>query len=70
MIAKALITLMSKEQPWTCGREQQEAFETMKQRLGAAPIFLCLDVSKFFRLHMDWSSLDLGAILTQKDDFS
>ena len=27
------------------------------------------DVSKFFQLHTDWSSLGLEVVLTQKDDF-
>ena len=38
LIAKPLTILMSKEQPWTWGREQQHAFETWKKRLGVAPM--------------------------------
>ena len=36
LIAKPFNTLTSKDQPWTWGREQQLAFETLKQKLGAA----------------------------------
>jgi hypothetical protein len=60
---------MSKDQPWTSGHDQQYTFETLKQKLGLAPVFQRPDVSKSFQLHTDWSSLGLGEILTQKDDF-
>ena len=68
LIAKPLTILTSKDQPWTWGREQQQAFETLKQKLGSAPVLRRPDVSKSFQLHTDWSSLGLGAVLTQKDD--
>ena len=69
LIAKPLTILTSKDQPWTWGREQQQAFETLKQKLGTALVLRRPDVSKSFQLHTDWSSLGLGAVLTQKDDF-
>ena len=69
MIAKPLTILTSKDQPWTWGREQQQAFETLKQKLGTALVLRRPDVSKSFQLHTDWSSLGLGAVLTQKNDF-
>jgi hypothetical protein len=69
LIAKPLTILTSKDQPWTWGREQQQAFETLKQKLGSALVLRRLDVSKSFQLHTDWSSLGLGVVLTQKDDF-
>ena len=69
LIAKPLTILTSKDQPWTWGHVQQQAFETLKQKLGTTPVLRCLDVSKSFQLHTDWSSLGLGAVLTQKDDF-
>ena len=68
LIAKPFTILMSKDQQWTWGREQQHAFETLKQRQGAAPMFRRADVSKSFQLHTDWSSLGLATILTQKND--
>ena len=38
LIAKPLTILTSKDQPWTWGREQQQAFETLKQKLGTTPV--------------------------------
>ena len=53
LIAKPLIILTSNDQPWTWGREQQQAFETLKQKLGTAPVLRYPDVSKSFQLHTD-----------------
>jgi hypothetical protein len=69
LIAKALTIHTSKDQPWTWGREQQQAFETLKQKKCATPVLRRPDVSKSFQLHTDWSSLGLGVVLTQEDDF-
>ena len=69
LIAKPLTILTSKNQLWTWGYEQQQAFETLKKRLGVAPVLLRLNVSNFFELRIDSSSLDLGAVFIQMDDF-
>jgi hypothetical protein len=66
-IAKPLTILTGKDQPWIWSREQQHAFDTLKQRLGSAPVLRRPDVSRAFQLHTDWSAVGLGAVLTQKD---
>ena len=53
MIAKPLTILTSKDQPWTWDREQQQAFETLKQKMRMAHVLRRLDVSKSFELHTD-----------------
>ena len=68
LIAKPLTILTCKE-PWTWGRKKQQAFETLKHKLGAALVLRRPNVSKSFQLYTDWSSLGLGAVLTHKDDF-
>ena len=70
LIAKSLTILPSMDQPWTWGREHQHVFEILKQKLGAAPVLRRPDVFKTFQVHTNWSSLGLGAVLTQKDDSS
>ena len=44
LIAKPLTILTNNHQPWTWGREQQHAFETLKHKLGTA---LVLNVQMF-----------------------
>ena len=53
LIAKPPTILMSKDQPWTWGCEQQHAFETLKQKLGTALVLRRPNVSKSFQLHTD-----------------
>lgn len=48
LIAKLPTIRTSKDQPWTWDRVQQQKFETLKQRLGAAPVLRRADVSKSF----------------------
>ena len=53
LIAKPLTILTSKDQIWTWDYEKQQAFETLKQKLGAASVLRRLDVSKSFMLYTD-----------------
>ena len=39
LIAKPLTILTSKDQPWIWARKHQQAFGTLKQKLGAALVF-------------------------------
>ena len=68
LIAKPLTILTGKDQSWTWGREQQQAFATLKLKLGSAPRLWRPDATRPFQLHTDWSAVGLGAVLTQKDD--
>ena len=55
LIAKPLTILKEKDQPWTWGLEKQQAFDTLKQKLGSALVLGRLDSSRPFLLHIDWS---------------
>ena len=57
LIAKPLTILTGKDQPWIWSWEQQQAFDTLKQRLGSAPMLRRPDVSRAFQLHTDWSAV-------------
>ena len=51
LIAKPLTIFTSNDQPWTWGREEQQAFETLKQKMGTSLAFRYSDVSKSCQLH-------------------
>jgi hypothetical protein len=46
----------------------QRAFDTIKEKLTQTPILRRPDYSRPFELHTDWSGVELGAILVQRDD--
>jgi hypothetical protein len=48
---------------WT--KECQQSFDTLKQKMVTTPILVFLDWSKEFHMHVDASSIKLGAILAQ-----
>ena len=51
---------------WT--KECQQSFELLKRKLVEAPILRFPDWSKKFHVHIDASTLAVGAILTQPAD--
>ncbi|CAG8750807.1 16653_t:CDS:1, partial [Gigaspora rosea] len=57
-----------KREPYKWTGEQQHAFEILKRHLIMTPILRYSDFNKMFILHMDASSMDLGAVLVQKDE--
>src|SRR6185369_10926866 len=72
-IAKPLNELLKKENmtkgnklKWT--ESQQEAFDTLKQKLISAPILTYPDFEKPFVLMTDGSAHGLGAVLAQIDE--
>ena len=51
--------------PWEWGDAQQNAFDTVKQKLTSPPILAYANYSLPYELHVDASSLGLGAVLYQ-----
>ena len=60
--------LLSKEQPWVWGEEQQKAFEESKQRLAERPLLRHPDFARPLTIHTDASHDAIGGVLVQKDD--
>jgi hypothetical protein len=67
-IAKPLTMLTRSDQPWIWGDEQEAAFGQLKDRLASAPILRRPIARRMYQLHTDWSTLGIGAVLTQMDD--
>ena len=58
-----------KEQtPWIWGPEQQQAFDTIIEKLTSPPVLAYTDYSKPFLLNIDASGDGLGAVLYQEHD--
>ena len=64
-IAKPLTKLTEKDQPFTWGSEQENAWLDLKQRLMSAPILAYPDPSTEFILDTDASGYGIGAVLVQ-----
>jgi hypothetical protein len=56
------------DQPWIWGDEQEAAFGQLKDRLASTPILRRPIAGRTYQLHTDWSTLGIGAVLTQMDD--
>jgi hypothetical protein len=67
-IAKPLTILTRLDQPWIWRAEQEAAFGQLKDRLASAPILRRPIVRRTHQLHTEWSTLGIGAVLTQMDD--
>ncbi|EDW39495.1 GL15971 [Drosophila persimilis] len=65
-VVQPMTNLLKKDQKWEWTDEQQQAFETLKERLTQAPVPACPDFAKRFILQTDASSYGLGAVLTQQ----
>jgi thymidylate kinase/transposase InsO family protein len=68
IIAEPLTRLTGKNQKFQWGPEQQEAFDTLKDKLMAYPLLRRPDYSRPFYVHTDASVKAVGAVLTQRDD--
>ena len=64
-LAKPLTTLTRKDQQFTWGPTQKEAFERLKERLCSAPLLAFPDFKLPFILTTDASKVAVGAILSQ-----
>ena len=64
-IAKPLTSLTRKDQPFTWGPSQHEAFRKLKEKLCTTPVLKFPDFNLPFILTIDASKTALGAILSQ-----
>ncbi|XP_051133099.1 uncharacterized protein LOC127252812 [Andrographis paniculata] len=64
-IATTLTAITEKDDKFEWGSIQQDVFDTMKQNLTQAPIFVLPNFSKSFEVECDASCLGVEAILTQ-----
>jgi transposase InsO family protein len=67
-VCKLLYYLTEKGVPFHWGPEQEEAFNTMKKRLTAAPILAYPNEQDSFVLDTDASNTGIGAVLSQVQD--
>ena len=67
-IAKPLYDLTKKNTKFVWGEKQEEAFETLKQKLCEALILQFPDFNKKFTLTTDASDYAVGAVLSQEKD--
>ncbi|GJS34248.1 putative nucleotidyltransferase, ribonuclease H [Tanacetum coccineum] len=65
-IAKPLTSLTQKNQKYEWGKEQEEAFQTLKDNLCNAPILSLPDGSEEFVVYCDASNQGLGCVLMQR----
>jgi hypothetical protein len=67
-IAKPLMVLTRMDQEFNWGPQQQEAFQSMKDRLCTAPLLAYPNFSQTLILTTEASKMALGAILSQVQD--
>ncbi|GKC55432.1 putative reverse transcriptase domain-containing protein [Tanacetum coccineum] len=65
-IAKPLTVLTQKSKTFDWGEEQENAFQTLKDKLCNAPILALLDEPKDFVVYCDASRLGLACVLTHR----
>ena len=67
-IARPLIQLTEKDRPFTWGEVEESAFQTLKERLGSAPVLAHPRAEGQFILDTDASDEGIGAVLSQVQD--
>nr|GEX05122.1 putative reverse transcriptase domain-containing protein [Tanacetum cinerariifolium] len=67
LISKPLTKLTQKDKKYEWGKEEEEAFQTLKQKLCSAPILVLPEGTKDFVVYCDESLKGFGAILMQRE---
>ncbi|KAF7802273.1 Transposon Ty3-G Gag-Pol polyprotein [Senna tora] len=57
--------IIKKDVGFKWGKEKEEAFNTLKEKLSSAPLLLLLDFSKTFEIECDASDIGVGVVLMQ-----
>ncbi|GJV34240.1 putative reverse transcriptase domain-containing protein [Tanacetum coccineum] len=67
MISKPLTKLTQKDKKYEWGKVEEEAFQTLKQKLCSAPILALPEGTKDFMVYCDTSLKGYGAVLMQRE---
>ncbi|GKF53796.1 putative reverse transcriptase domain-containing protein, partial [Tanacetum coccineum] len=67
LISKPLTKLTQKNKKYEWGTEEDEAFQTLKQKLCSAPILALPEGSEKFVVYYDASHKGYGAVLMQRE---
>ncbi|GJW74279.1 putative reverse transcriptase domain-containing protein [Tanacetum coccineum] len=67
LISKPLTKLTQKDKKYEWGKEEEEAFQTLKHKLCSAPILALPEGTKDFMVYCDASLKGYGAVLMQKE---
>jgi len=67
-ISAPLTNLTKKNVKWKWGKEEEDAFNELKERLINAPLLRCPDFTRPFIIHCDASNRACAAVLTQEYD--
>ncbi|GJZ11876.1 putative reverse transcriptase domain-containing protein [Tanacetum coccineum] len=67
LISKPLTKLTQKNKKYEWGKEEEEAFQTLKQKLCSAPILALPEGTKDFMVYYDASLKGYGAVLMQRE---
>ncbi|GJR09219.1 putative reverse transcriptase domain-containing protein [Tanacetum coccineum] len=67
LISKPLTKLTQKNKKYEWGKEEQEAFQTLKQKLCSAPFLALPEGTKYFMVYCDASLKGYGAVLMQRE---
>ncbi|GKD45123.1 putative reverse transcriptase domain-containing protein, partial [Tanacetum coccineum] len=67
MISKPLTKLTQKDKKYKWGKEEEEAFQTLKQKLCSAPILALLEGKEDFVVYCDALLKAYGAVLMQRE---
>ncbi|GJR16640.1 putative reverse transcriptase domain-containing protein [Tanacetum coccineum] len=67
LISKPLTKLTQKNKKYEWGKEEEEAFQTLKQKLCSAPILALLEGTEDFMVYCDASLKGYGAVLMQRE---
>nr|GEY71637.1 reverse transcriptase domain-containing protein [Tanacetum cinerariifolium] len=67
LIAKPLTKLTQKNKTYEWGKEEEEAFQLLKDKLCSAPILALPEGSKYFVIYCDASLKGYGAMLMQRE---
>ncbi|XP_073133503.1 uncharacterized protein [Henckelia pumila] len=67
-LAAPMIAVIKKNVPFHWGKEQEQSFNTIKQKLINAPLLVLPDFTNIFEIEFDAPGVGIGGVLTKKEE--